>query len=197
MTKLTVVLAVLLTAMVVGGATYWLASAKDNAAQTQITVDKIQKIATLATIDYHLSVTHHYTKGTGWASLGDAEILVIAHGHIIGGVDMKKAAIDIAGDGAKKSVTITFKKDAITVSDPQIGKDDIECITLKNPNVFQRLDDKDFTAATEAARSKLKEAALNDGIKAQTVDEARRVLTEFLDGLGYGSKIEFESISAK
>lgn len=108
---------------------------------------------------------------------------------ITGSVDLNQADIDI--DKEQKKVSINFRKGSVKISNPQIGPKDIQIITIDDPNIFHKLNDKDRNKGSAAAIALLRDTALKNGIEKKTRDEAKTVIENFLEALGYQSAITF------
>ncbi len=186
------VVQLLIVAVVVGAAVFFLTRGGGGGSKTFVTVEQITKIAELATINYHMSVTHYYEKqpvGLEWLP---AKLFVTVKGDIKGSVDMKAAKITVPKEGEEKIVKIFFPKDSVIISNPQIGPQDVTFLTCSNPNPFHPLGDKDYTAAQKNAISSMIQAATDDGITLKTAREAKEVLINFLAALGYKADVTFE-----
>jgi hypothetical protein len=182
----------LVVAIVVGAVVYFFARGGGEGSKSFVTVEQISKIAELATVNYHMSVTHYHEKppvGLEWLP---AKLFVTVKGDIKGSVNMKAARITLPKKGEEQIVKIFFPKDAIIVSNPQIGPQDVSFLTCSNPNPFHPLKDEDFTAAQKEAISAMIKAANDDGIKLKTAREAKEVLANFLAALGRKVEVTFE-----
>ncbi len=182
----------LAVAIVVGAVVFWFARGGGGGSTTIVTVDQIKKIAQLATMDYHLSVTQYHEKppvGLEWLP---AKLFATVRGDIKGSVDMKQADIKITNEEKEKSVKIVFPKGSVIVSNPEIGADDVSFLTCSDPNPFHPLQDKDFTAAQKEAIQAMIKVANDDGIRVKTAREAKTVLGNFLTALGFTADISFE-----
>ena len=182
----------LVVAIVVGAVVFFFARGGRDGSKTFVTVEQITKIAELATINYHMSVTHYYEKqpvGLEWLP---AKLFVTVTGDIKGSVNMQAAKITVPKEGEEKVVKIFFPKDSVIISNPQIGPKDVTFLTCSNPNPFHPLGDKDYTAAQEKAISDMIKAANDDGITLKTAREAKEVLVNFLAALGYKADVSFE-----
>ncbi len=100
--------------------------------------------------------------------------------------------MDITHLVAKRSTCLRRQVGAVLVKDPELGEDAIKPFKCTDPNIFHKISAADWEKAVEHARAKLKQTAIDDGIMNKTADEARAVLTTFLQSLGYASQIEFE-----
>lgn len=161
----------------------------DESHQSYVTVNSIKKIAELATIEFNNTAHWIYTKKSSVPLAKDRRLLVLASGKIKGSVDMNMA--DMAVDEEKKVVDITFKKSAVKVSNPEIAPKGITTITLHDGKIFNKLKDKDRDKARENAIAELRKAAINGGIVNMTKAEAKVIIENFLQALGYKSKIVF------
>lgn len=182
----------LVVAIVVGAVVYFFARGGGEGSKTFVTVEQISKIAELATINYHMSVTHYHEKppvGLEWLP---AKLFVTVKGDIKGSVNMKLAKITMPKKGEEKIVKIFFPKGSVIISNPQIGPKDVSFLTCSNPNPFHPLKDKDYTAAQKEAISAMIKAAEDDGIKLKTAREAKEVLVNFLAALGEKADVTFE-----
>jgi len=181
----------LIVAIVVGAIVFFFMRG-GGGSKTFVTVEQITKIAELATINYHMSVTHFHKKppvGLEWLP---AKLFVTVTGDIKGSVNMKAAKITLPNEGEEKIVKIVFPKDAVIISNPQIGPKDVTFLTCSNPNPIHPLGDKDYTAAQKEAISAMIKAANDDGIKLKTAREAKEVLVNFLAALGHRAEVSFE-----
>lgn len=161
----------------------------DDTAESKVTVNSIKKIAELATIEYNMSVIKEQTKKKKFIEWKDARFLVLLTGKIKGSVDLNKADVKI--DKENRKVDIRFNKDAVKVSNPEIGPDDIRIITISDPNIFHKLNDKDRNKGQKEAIRLLRQSALDKGIVDQTKTQAKYVLENFLAALDYKSSITF------
>jgi len=187
---------VIVASLIMGGIFFYLKFIKSPGGETTsiATVEAIQKIAQLATVEYHISEFVHQKKRKEWYEWLEASFFVFVKGKVRGSVDLKQTSIDI--DHENKIVTIKFKKGAIKVHDPEIPpKDGITLITCSDPNIFHKINDKDWENAQKAAIANLKKIAEDDQIKKKTAAEAKLVLRNFLQALDYDSHIEFEDKS--
>ena len=185
------VVQLLVVAIVVGALVFFFARGGDGS-KTFVTVEQITKIAELATINYHMSVTRYHKRppvGLEWLP---AKLFVTVKGDIKGSVNMKMAKITLPKEGEEKIVKIFFPKDSVIISNPQIGPQDVTFLTCANPNPFHPLKDRDFTAAQNEAISDMIKTANDDGIKLKTAREAKEVLVNFLAALGHRVDVTFE-----
>jgi hypothetical protein len=182
----------LLVVAIVVGAIVFFFMRGGGGSQTFVTVEQITKIAELATINYHMSVTHYHEKppvGLEWLP---AKLFVTVKGDIKGSINMKMAKITLPKKGEEKIVKILFPRDSVIISNPQIGPQDVSFLTCSNPNPFHPLKDKDYTAAQKEAISAMIKTANDDGIRLKTAREAREVLVNFLAALGHKVEVSFE-----
>ncbi len=177
-------------AVVVGfGAMYAYGRFFDDSRQTRVTVNSIKKIAESAAIEYNMSVIKEQTKKKKFIEWKDAKFLVLLTGKIRGSVDLNNATVRI--DKEKKTVDIKFRKNAVKISNPEIGPDDIKIITVSDPNIFHKLNDRDRNKGQTAAIKLLRQSVLDKGIVQQTKNQATLVLQNFLAALDYKSSISF------
>ena len=186
------VVQLLVVAIIVGTVVYFFARGGGEGSKTFVTVEQITKIAELATMTYHMSVTHYREKppvGLEWLP---AKLFVTVKGDIKGSVNMKMAKITLPKEGEEKIVKIFFPKDSVIISNPQIGPQDVTFLTCSDPNPFHPLKDRDFTAAQNEAIAAMIKTANEDGIKLKTAREAKEVLVNFLAALGHKVDVSFE-----
>jgi len=188
-----IVIAAVLGAVVAVGVLYGLSRDKGGKTDVILAIDDIKEIAQLATVEYHISTFLDRKKRRQWYEWLDARYIVFLKGVVKGSVDLNLADVQLPAAGTK-TVSIKFKKGAVIVSNPEIGRDDIRFITVSDPNVINRISDADRNRAQGDAIAALKKAATDAGIVEKTAREAQILLTKFLGGLGYTAKIEFEGI---
>ena len=188
-----IVIAAVLGAVIAVGVLYGLSRDKGGKTDVILAIDDIKEIAQLATVEYHISTFLDRKKRRQWYEWLDARFIVFLKGVIKGSVDLNLAEVQLPAAGTK-TVSIKFKKGAVIVSNPEIGRDDIRFITVSDPNVINRISDADRNRAQGDAIAALKKAATDAGIVEKTAREAQILLTKFLGGLGYTAKIEFEGI---
>ena len=188
-----IVIAAVLGAVVAVGVLYGLSRDKGGKTDVILAIDDIKEIAQLATVEYHISTFLDRKKRRQWYEWLDARYIVFLKGVVKGSVDLNLAEVQLPAAGTK-TVSIKFKKGAVIVSNPEIGRDDIRFITVSDPNVINRISDADRNRAQGDAIAALKKAATDAGIVEKTAREAKILLTKFLGGLGYTAKIEFEGI---
>jgi len=188
-----IVIAAVLGAVVAVGVLYGLSRDKGGKTDVILAIDDIKEIAQLATVEYHISTFLDRKKKRQWYEWLDARYIVFLKGVVKGSVDLNLADVQLPAAGTK-TVSIKFKKGAVIVSNPEIGRDDIRFITVSDPNVINRISDADRNRAQGDAIAALKKAATDAGIVEKTAREAKILLTKFLGGLGYTAKIEFEGI---
>ena len=191
-----IVIAAVLGAVVAVGVLYGLSRDKGGKTDVILAIDDIKEIAQLATVEYHISTFLDRKKKRQWYEWLDARYIVFLKGVVKGSVDLNLADVQLPAAGTK-TVSIRFKKGAVIVSNPEIGRDDIRFITVSDPNVINRISDADRNRAQGDAIAALKKAATDAGIVEKTAREAKILLTKFLGGLGYTAKIEFEGIQLK
>jgi hypothetical protein len=180
----------IIAALVGVGAMYIYTATVGDTLESKVTVNSIKKIAELATIEYNMSIIEEQTKKKKFLEWKEARFLVLLTGVIKGSVDLNQADVNI--DKEAKKVTIAFKKNAVNISNPEIGPGDIKIITVSDPNVFHKINDADRNKAQAAAIKLLRKAALDKGIVNQTKSQAKTVIENFLAALGFQSVISFQ-----
>jgi len=190
------VIAAVLGAVAAAGVLYGLSRDKGGKTDVILAIDDVKEIAQLATVEYPISTFLDRKKARQWYEWVDSIYIVFLKGVIKGSVDLNLADVQLPAAGTK-TVSIKFKKGAVVVSNPEIGRDDIRFITVSDPNVLNRISDKDRNKAQGDAIAALRKAATDAGIVEKTAREAKILLTRFLGGLGYTAKIEFEGIPLK
>ena len=158
----------------------------DGKTEVIVNIDKIKEIAELATVEFYSTVTEHVHEKHAWYEWKSAELLVIVHGSLKGLLDLDKIEMKKSNDN--RAVTITIPPDAIIVTDPIIAPDGIKLITIRNPNVFHPITDAQRNQAEEKALKDLRDKVLAAGIKEKTLEEAKKVLTNFLASSGIDVK---------
>lgn len=188
---ITIALAVVLAALIGGGAVYWLTRPGGGGATTAVvSVDAIKQVAQLATVEYYVSQQLYKQKDKSWYEWLQASFIAYVKGIVKGSVDLKETDVTIDHDNRK--VRIKFHKGAVLVSNPEIGPNDIGMITCSDPNILHPINDDDRNKAQNELIATLRNTALRDGIETKTADEAKLVLSNFLQALGYASEISFE-----
>ncbi len=189
--------AVLIAAGAGFGLKYWM-DRKAGQLSSIVSITQIKAIAQLATIEYHGSTTETYErKEIPWYEWKREKLVLFLKGVVTGSVDLEAADIKIPSDPRDKHITITFKRNAIIISQPAVGRGDMKYLLLKNPNLFHRLNEKEYELAQGDAIEKLRKAALDDGIEQKTADRAKLVLSGFLKSVGYESTITFDGLDSK
>jgi hypothetical protein len=157
-----------------------------------INIEGIKKIAQLATIEYNITVIEKQEKygALDFFKLFPSSALFFVKGKVKGSVDLDKIS-EFTVDEQNRQVKIVFPNDAILVSDPEIGPDDIKMMDCQK-NIFVPIKGEDITKAQAAAIKKLKDTAEADGIRSKTKEEAILVLSEFIGSFGYEAHVEFK-----
>jgi hypothetical protein len=190
-------LVIVIVALIAGGIAvgYWIwGQGPVDKSTVTVNVNEIKNIARIATTEYHISTIVKYEKAKTWIEWEHAMLLVLVNGIITGSVDLEAADIKIINNPNDKRVTILFKKDAVKISNPAIGPDGIVYTTVKNPNIFSRLNDADRKKAMNNAIAELRKGAIEGGIERNTAIRAKEVLGNFLTSLGYKSEIKFDGM---
>ena len=183
--------AVILCVLAVGVFLGWKFSGKDSSviSSPTVSIDEIRNVARLATTDYYMSEVVRYAKEKAWYEWKTAAFLVVVKGVVTGSANLELTHIVI--DERAKTVKITLEKGAIQVSQPAIGPDGISFSTLKDPNVFNPLNDQDHNKALEGALELLRNSAIANGIQKKTADRTREFFKTFLSGFGYKATVTF------
>lgn len=191
MTKtIPLVLIVLLTAAVAVGGTYWFVKRPPKA---QVTVESIEKIAKLATIQYRVSAYYRYESGT--KKITKRDHLYMVRGIIEGKVNLKKAETRMdEGDDGGGQLFITFGPGSVEVSQLAEDKEGLEPIIIDEPKDYikRRLSDDQVKHCWDRARQSARQAAIDDGIVTKTQDEAKVLIEQFVAALGWSAIIEFD-----
>lgn len=191
MTKtIPLVLVVLLTAAVAVGGTYWYVKRPPKA---QVTVESIEKIAKLATIQYRVS--SHYRYKSGETKLTKRDHLYMVRGILEGKVNLKKAEIRIdKGDDGGGQVFITFGPGSVEVSQLAEEEGGLERIVIDEPKELlkRRLSDEQVKSLWNRVRQDARQAAIDDGIADKTQGEAKVLIEQFVAALGWSAIIEFD-----
>ena len=107
-------------------------------------------------------------------------MLVEIQGTVEGQIDLEMISMERSG-AKDRAVTITIPEDAIVIQDPMVDpKLGIKATTLHDPNVFHHLTDTQRNTALNHGVEHLKQKAVDAGIKAKTLDEAKHVIRLFL-----------------
>ncbi len=157
-----------------------------------ISIEGIKKIAQLATIEYNITVVEKQEKygALDFLKLFPSSSLFVVKGKVKGSVDLDKIS-EFTVDEENRQVKIVFPNDAVLVSDPEIGPNDITMLDCEK-NIFVPIKGEDITKAQAAAIQTLKDTAEADGIRAKTKEEAILLLSEFIGSLGYEAHVEFK-----
>ena len=157
-----------------------------------VSVESIQKIAQLSTINYTIKTVKSIEKKNQWYVLFDTKYMVVIKGRVKGSIDLKKMSIKV--DEKNRKVDIVFTEGSIVVSNPEIGKDDIALIKCSEPLIFNKIKVKDWQEAQKMAIMEIRKIAIDDGIEKKTANEAKDVLTNFIQSLGFEVDIRFEDM---
>lgn len=168
-------------------ATYLFLGGGGKREEISVTIDEIKQVAKLATIDFHGTVTERVIEGHKWYEWKSAELFVEIHGTVEGLINLQKISMQASAD--KRSVTITIPPEAVEVSEPNIdATNGLKVTTLRDPNLFHKLTDKQRDEAVRHGLDQLKKKAIDSGIKARTLEEAKTAITHFLAPSGVSAK---------
>ena len=180
------------TVAATAGIMAWKSSSRGKNEESAI-VDGIERIGKLVTVEYHMSAHVLKTKGKAWYEWKNAKYFAVASGTVTGSLNIKKASIDVSGDGVNGLVTITFPPDALEVSKPYIRPGDIICRKISDPNIFHKLKDADYDQARDEALESMTRVARENGIEERTMERAEVLLREWLTPMGYRLRVNFQS----
>lgn len=167
------------------------ARAAANRRQTRVITNGVERIARLVTVEYHVSAHVLKIKDAAFYERRGGAWFATVSGKVKGSVDLRRAKIDVSRGSGDKRVRIAFASDAVKVSNPEVAPGVIDCRTIRNPNLFHRVTDEDTNRAQDEALKRMKEAAMEHGIKERTMERAEVFLREFLSPLGYRLEITY------
>lgn len=145
-----------------------------------VTIEQIKDVAKLATIDYIGYVREPYEAPREWYEWKTAKLFVEINGTVEGLVDLDKITMERSGE-KKDVVTIKIPQDAIVIQGPIIDREKgIKITTVSDPNIFHKLTDTQRSDTLNQATARLKQTAIESGIKEKTLAQAKQVITQFL-----------------
>lgn len=187
--------AIILIALITAGIIFvirQITSGKDNRkVEVTVTVEEIKEIAQLATVEYTISEVGQMTVPKEWFEWDEAQFLVILAGKISGNIDLDKMNVDIVRNNDKMIANLNFQEGAILIKYPQVGPGNLRIITIKDPNLLNRINDSHRNQAFNCAFSNMLSAAEQQGIRKKTAAEAQLVLKRFLHSVGIEANITF------
>jgi len=197
-----VVLLMVATAVVAGFVVYQLKPSAET--RVSVTVEKIRRIAHLATVEYTLSgfARQVFTSSTGLSDIGIGErkrsdyVISYCTGKITGRVDLEKATIDVQEGGDIPRVSIHLEPGSIVISDVEVRPEDIETISVRDELsgcfFYKPATNSQRNGVQRTALKEMKQSALKSGIVDKTKENARTFLSDFLGSLGYQATITFD-----
>jgi hypothetical protein len=155
-------------------------------------INQIQALARLETIQYSVSqvVTSEVNQGA-LAFLNGTKIILVTHGTVIAGIDMQKLQ---PGDMHFENGVLTVKLPPTEVFITSIDESKTEIYDVQS-GIFSKPDPSLVTDALVAAKDKIYQAAIDDGILDVAQQNAVAYLTKFFSALGYPNTI-FQSTPA-
>ena len=180
----------IVAAIATAGLMMWMTSDGERT-MTNVTIESVEDVAKLATINMYVSTYHYWTKPKEWFEWKNARLLVLASGCVQGRLNLEKATVDVSNDPLDRWVKVAFAPDAVEVSELEIGGGDIQCVDVANPNVLNKINSRDRNRAIAEAMKKLKTTAEEMGIVAKTKVEAEVVLQQFFASMGYRCDVSF------
>jgi len=145
-------------------------------------VDQVRALSKLETIHYQLEkVVSGKSSGPLPDFLTSDKILLVAHGEVVGGVDLGKIADD---DITVVSDTVTIKMPKPEILYSKLDNDKTY-VYDRQTGVFSRPDPNLETQIRQAAEKDILDTALEDGILDKAETNAQDVIRTLLNGLGY------------
>jgi len=151
-------------------------------------IEQVRSLSKLETVHYDLEkVITGKSSGPLFDFLTSDKILLVAHGEVVGGVDLGSVTTDaVKVDGDRVTIRlpraeILYSKldnDKTYVYDRQTG-----LLSKPDPNLESRL--------RVAGEEQIVEAAKEDGILSKAEENVKQTLRIMLHGLGYGD-VQFE-----
>ncbi|MDA8141553.1 MAG: DUF4230 domain-containing protein [Desulfobacteraceae bacterium] len=182
-----------ITALVVMGVSYWLTQ---RGPDVRVTVQSIRKIAYLATVEYRLAalMDQTYRSQSLFTKVDSSRMIAYYTGTVKGSVDLDKADITIDNQPEVGRVTIHFKPGSIVVSGVEIipGEDSYKEITCYTKPLFNPPTDEQRDRLRGDALKIIRQKAIDQGIVAKTMENAKTVLSEFVGAFGLQAMIEFD-----
>jgi len=192
-----VVLLMVATAVIAGFVAYQLKPSAET--RVTVTVEKIRKIAHLATVEYTLTgfARQVFTSSIGFGQRKPSDYVIsYCTGKITGRVDLEKATVDIQEGGDVPQVSIHFERGSIVVSDVEVRPGDIETISVRDELTglfpFKAAGNAQRNGVQDKALEQIRQAAIDSGIVEKTKENAQTVLGDFLGSLGYQATITFD-----
>lgn len=153
-------------------------------------VRQIQQLQRLETVDYTMDKIISGERDNPYLPkfLAGDRLLLVAHGDVIGGVDLGKVQpADVSVHGRKISLRIP----AAEVFSTRIDNGKTR-VYSRDTGLFSSPDPNLESEVREEAERQLKQAALQDGVLKTAEQNARNTLSSMLKGLGF-DKVEIRS----
>ena len=149
-------------------------------------INQIQALARLETIQYSVSqvVTVENNQGT-FAFLNGTKLLLEVHGTVIAGIDMQKLQ---PGDMHLENGVLTVKLPATEVFITSLDESKTQVYDVQS-GIFAKPDPNEVLLGMDAAKTKIYQAAIDDGILDVAQQNAVAYLTKFFAALGYPNTI--------
>ena len=145
-------------------------------------LDEVRALSKLETVHYQLEkVVTGKSSGPLPDFLTSDKILLVAHGEVVGGVDLSKVTAD---DITVLSDTVTIRLPKAEVLYSKLDNDKTY-VYDRQTGIFSRPDPNLETQIRGAAEQDILNTALEDGILDQARSNAQDVLRSLLTGLGY------------
>lgn len=145
-------------------------------------IQRVQQLSRLETAAYTIERVIDVSQGSNIPIVGDFlagdELLLIAHGTVIAGVDLRNLppdAVTVSPDGR----TITLRLPPVQIFDTSLDAQKTR-VYSRERGLFAP-ENKDLeTQARQAAEDQILQAACEDGIMQKATDAARDAITQFL-----------------
>lgn len=162
--------------------------------QIDVIVEKVRKIAQLATVEYTLSgYSRQLYHSRGIRGPSDY-VFSYCTGKITGRVDLGKMTIDVQDKADPPNVSIHFERGSIVVSDVEVKSSETISARSEIGGWFggKPASNNQRNELARKTREKMKKAAIDSDIVEKTKENAVTFLTDFLDTLGYQAIITFD-----
>lgn len=179
--------------------TYWLTP---RGPESVVTVERIRKIAQLATVEYHLStfLDETFRSSIVLRDVKSSRMIAYYTGSVKGFVDLEKVDLRVIAAGVSDNgepsgrVAIHFGRGSVVVSGVEFvpGEDIMKEEVVWTKPLFNPPTDNQREAMRNKALQTIRDAAIERGIVDKTMEEARIVLSEFVKGFGLEAEITFD-----
>lgn len=145
-------------------------------------IDQVRALNRLETVNYQLEkVVSARSSGPLPDFLTSDRILLVAHGEVVGGVDLSKLA---PGDIKVTTDTVTLKLPAPEILYSKLDNSKTY-VYDRQTGIFSKPDPNLETQIRQVAEQQIVQAALEDGILDQARTNAQSVIRSLIIGLGY------------